>query len=212
MKFDRNAGLFLSLTIFSSLSFLAISFSVANGIFLPALDAFLHKSVSLLPSIFVLSASSFGDTFHPIFFFLISILLFVWLSWKKKYFSAFLMFGAVSFSIMSALLIKESLGVVRPESIFFEKGWSFPSVHATAASAFCFAFIFINKFKKSEIPSKLVLLLPALLLFATGISRIFTGAHWFSDVFGGIFLGFFWVSFVSLLLSVFKFEDYGNNS
>jgi len=212
MKLDRNTSIFLSLTIFSILSFLAISFSVANGMFFPALDAFLHKNVSLLPSLFVIIASSLSDTFHPIIFFLLSVFIFIWLSWNKKYFSAFLIFGSVSFSILTALLIKESLSIIRPESIFFENSWSFPSVHTATASAFCFVFIFIAQYRRPQNMSRITFLLPALILLITGISRIFAGVHWFSDVFGGLFLGLFWASFTAFMLNVLKFKDYGNYS
>lgn len=212
MKFDNNTRVFISLTIFSILSFLAISFSVANGIFFPALDAFLHQNVSFLPSVFVIVASSLGVVFHPILFLLFSIFVFVWLSWKKKYFSAFLMFGAVSFSILTALLIKESLGIVRPVGLISESGWSFPSIHTATASAFCFVFIFILQYKKSEVASKITFLLPGIILIMAGISRIFAGAHWFSDVFGGFFLGLFWASFTAFILNVLKFRDYDPNS
>ncbi len=208
MKTELNANLLLSLAIFSALSFLAISFSVANGIFFSALDAFFHQSVSFLPSLFVVFSSHISDGLHPVIFFIVSVLTFFYFSWNKKYFSAILIFGGVSLSILSAILIKESMEVVRPESLISENGWSFPSIHTASASAFCFTLLFLFKRIKPYALNRAVFLLPAVLLVLAGGSRILSQAHWFSDVFGGIFLGLFWASFLAFILVILKIKDY----
>ena len=76
-------------------------------------------------------------------------------------------------------------------------GWSFPSGHATLATAFFLTlYIFARphiKDKEQRIGLLVFALLCALLV---GVSRLYLGLHWFSDVVGGMLLGSFTVFFL----------------
>src|SRR5262245_40461560 len=72
---------------------------------------------------------------------------------------------------------------------------SFPSGHVTsyiALSGFLFYLVY-TLMRPSSLRSALLLLLGAL-IGLVGLSRVYLGAHWASDVFGGYCLGFIWLA------------------
>ena len=73
---------------------------------------------------------------------------------------------------------------------------SYPSGHVLVFTAF-FGFLFYLLFKKSK--RKTGEIIPAILLIllitTIGISRIYLGVHWASDVLGGYLLGALWLMF-----------------
>ncbi len=68
---------------------------------------------------------------------------------------------------------------------------SFPSTHTALAFALAFSLYFINR------RLGIIFLVLALLI---GISRIFVGVHWPSDVLSGIILGFIFSSLINKVL------------
>ncbi len=77
---------------------------------------------------------------------------------------------------------------------------SFPSGHVLFYVGFfgLLTFLLEKRFKKTlarDTATGLFLLLMVLI----GLSRIYLGAHWFSDVLGAYLLGFIWLSFVSFI-------------
>ncbi|OGO06733.1 MAG: hypothetical protein A2Z76_04400, partial [Chloroflexi bacterium RBG_13_56_8b] len=70
------------------------------------------------------------------------------------------------------------------------QGLSFPSGHATLAAAIGgFLFYLAPRLVKTPAARGLLRALLAVLILAVGLSRIYLGAHWASDVVGGLFLG-----------------------
>src|SRR5262247_2689767 len=72
---------------------------------------------------------------------------------------------------------------------------SFPSGHVTSYMAlYGFLFYLVHTLMRpSPLRSALLTLLGAL-IGLVGLSRVYLGAHWASDVFGGYCLGFFWLT------------------
>ena len=73
-----------------------------------------------------------------------------------------------------------------------ERSWglSFPSMHATCAIVFCgFLFYLAPRLVKQPIVRGVLQSLLIMLILLIGVSRIYLGAHWASDVVGGLFLG-----------------------
>jgi len=72
---------------------------------------------------------------------------------------------------------------------------SFPSGHVTSYMAL-FGFLFYLAYtlmRPSPLRSALLIVCGAM-MGLVGVSRVYLGAHWASDVFGGYCLGFFWLA------------------
>jgi undecaprenyl-diphosphatase len=72
---------------------------------------------------------------------------------------------------------------------------SFPSGHVTSYMAL-YGFLFYLVYtlmRPSPLRSALLIILGAL-IGLVGLSRVYLGAHWASDVFGGYYLGFIWLA------------------
>jgi undecaprenyl-diphosphatase len=69
-----------------------------------------------------------------------------------------------------------------------ERTFSFPSGHATAATAILGATLYLL-WREGRLPGRLALLLAALPALVVGVSRVCLQVHWVSDVLGGWALG-----------------------
>jgi undecaprenyl-diphosphatase len=74
--------------------------------------------------------------------------------------------------------------------------WSFPSGHATQCMAF-FAMLLVLVYFAGRPPLRLWAILAAAVVLVVGASRIYLGAHWFTDVLGGYALGGAWVALLT---------------
>ncbi|MGN6380911.1 MAG: phosphatase PAP2 family protein [Gaiellales bacterium] len=73
--------------------------------------------------------------------------------------------------------------------------WSFPSGHATQAMAFYGMLAFLIAFRHGRRATPWVV--SAVVILVVGATRIYLGAHWFSDVLGGYALGGCWCALVA---------------
>lgn len=71
-----------------------------------------------------------------------------------------------------------------------ENGYSFPSGHAMVATGFYgfLIYLVLKNIKKSKTKYPLAIFL-VLLILSIGVSRIYLGVHYFTDIFGGIVIG-----------------------
>ncbi len=120
----------------------------------------------------------------------------------KKYFKEALIFAFLfCMSGINNVLLKNLIKRNRPQfhPLITEKDYSFPSGHAMNSFVFYFTLSYllfhITKNKKLSIT---VALFSAFLVFLIGISRIYLGVHYPSDVVGGYVGGLVW--FISVLL------------
>lgn len=122
-----------------------------------------------------------------------------WLVWRRAWHAAAYWVAAAAGSALIGLAIKAALHRVRPEPLY--TGWeafSFPSGHATAGAAI-YGFLAVLLAREAR-PAWQVLsaAAAALMVVLIGFSRVYLGAHWFSDVVAGIAFGTAWMALLAI--------------
>ena len=110
---------------------------------------------------------------------------------NKKVFYNFA--GIALISKIINVIIKNIIKRPRPDVLFrlsFESGYSFPSAHTMVATCFYgfIIYLILNQVKNKKIKNISTLLL-SLLIFLIGISRIYLGVHYATDVIAGFIFG-----------------------
>ncbi len=120
---------------------------------------------------------------------------------------------AVALTLGGAMVISDvvKLLVSRPrppvEHLQAVSGFSFPSGHATQASAFWLSLVFAVATTGSSAARTSLLAAGALLIIPlVGLSRVYLGVHFPSDVMAGILLGGGWAAYVALCTKPFAAE------
>jgi len=112
--------------------------------------------------------------------------------------SAVLFFGAVIGGWLLETLLKIVYHRARPDlwpALATEKTFSFPSGHATMSTLFYgAAAALVLHLSRNRAPRYAALALATAIILAVSYTRIYLGAHWTTDVAGGILVGLFWVS------------------
>jgi len=116
-----------------------------------------------------------------------------WLPGRRLVFIFFA--SAASAAGIASWLLKELVGRPRPDAELVQllvgtHGLSFPSGHVACATVIGgFIFYLAPKLVKTPSARWLLRALLVVIILAIGASRIYLGAHWASDVVGGLFLG-----------------------
>ena len=84
--------------------------------------------------------------------------------------------------------------------------WSFPSGHAMDALVGygMLAYVLVVTRRGTRITNSTIVAAAALLIFAIGVSRLYLGVHYFSDVVGGYAAGLLWLCACIALLEVVR--------
>lgn len=125
------------------------------------------------------------------------------LAWYKKYaMIAFIVFG-LSGSIACAWLLKYAFDLARPPAIYHlvhSYGASYPSAHSFYAASLAVLILFMTQ----QHPKRFYIgLIAVLWLLIMGISRVYLGVHYPSDVLAGWGMSLIWMS---LLYGFGKFQ------
>lgn len=126
---------------------------------------------------------------------------------KRKKEALMLLFSTIGASLISVTM-KSFVHRLRPspslihQITVYHKPDSFPSGHVLFYVGF-FGFLFFLSFTLPENNKFRVglLIILGLLISLIGASRIYLGAHWFSDVTGAYLVGFIWLSIVIYLFN-----------
>ena len=108
------------------------------------------------------------------------------------------------------ILLKNILQRPRPTEyrIIEETGYSFPSGHSMVSMAFYGYLIYlIYKYVKNKYIKWTLIVLLSILICSIGISRIYLGVHYTSDVLGGFLISLSYLIVYTLIVNRYLLED-----
>ena len=109
-----------------------------------------------------------------------------------KYVKAFLLVFFTQLTFIATHWMKDFTCRERP---CVYPGFSFPSTHSSATMCFCGILIYlILKYVRSEFWRYLLVIVFGVYIFMMGVSRMWLGVHYLTDVIAGMFLGFLMVN------------------
>lgn len=135
------------------------------------------------------------------FIILLCVLVFVILIYKKQKEYAYKCVGILVISTLINNIVKVIVRRPRPEYItVVENTFSYPSGHTMASvTLYGFLIYFILKSKISKTYKIIFSVILGIIPILVGISRIYLGAHYFSDVFGGALLSIMLLSSIDII-------------
>jgi len=132
--------------------------------------------------------------------------MFLWLT-KHRY-SALLLLIATAGGILLNSLLKLGFGRPRPQIFDWATTamtWSFPSGHAMSATVVYSTVAYLAaRLQRRFLHRFLTLLIAALLILLIGISRLYLGVHYPSDVIAGVIIGLAWAGFCMATLEAIQ--------
>ena len=121
-------------------------------------------------------------------------LVFLWLLWRRRQIAAWHWLAAIAFGLALVFVLGFALDMPKPPAITAVAGFSFPSAPVTMATV---VYGFFAVLIARELPGRRrawPYALAGLLVTLIGFSRLYLGAHWLSDVLGGVLLGMLWIA------------------
>jgi undecaprenyl-diphosphatase len=124
------------------------------------------------------------------------ITLAAWLILKRHWLALAHWLAAGAFAAIASWTLKQTLHMTRPGNTMYDGGmsFSFPSAHAVLATCL---YGFLATMIAREVPFRWrwpVYSGAWLIILSIGFSRLYLGAHWLSDIIGGILLGLLWTT------------------
>lgn len=143
-------------------------------------------------------------TFFASPIFLIVFSIFVFFIFKNKKYGIFSLVNLI-FLVISNQILKQVFERNRPFDLMLisENGYSFPSGHAMVSLGFYGMFLYllwrcdINKTCK-----KIMTVVICILIFLIGLSRVYLGVHYSSDVIVGFIIS---ISYLIIVISILEF-------
>lgn len=137
----------------------------------------------------------------PKFMILVNVCLFIFIILKKKY-KLFLINVASIASVVVNNIIKIIIKRERPNFLVLsnETSYSFPSGHSMISILFFGSIIYlVNKYNIKY--KKTITILLSIFIILVGLSRLYLGVHFLTDVIGGYLCGF-----IALIIIIMIFE------
>jgi len=149
-----------------------------------------------------------GDVKGYLVLLVVTLGLTIFIIKKWKYIAQ--IFTVLVLATLSNMMLKRFIDRARPEieHLVSVKTLSYPSGHAMSSMAFYgFLIYLVYKLKIKSLWKVFLILLLTLLIISIGVSRIYLGVHFPSDVAGGWIAGIIWVFFCIFtfnLIEVFR--------
>ena len=123
---------------------------------------------------------------------------------RRRWLALFVALAEGGASLLS-VLAKHAIGRDRPPvdiQLQHPHGSAFPSGHPTQVAATCFALaVVVTVLTKSRALHAATWTAATLIVFLVGVSRIYLGVHWATDVLGGWLLGSVWAAGLTAALA-----------
>lgn len=137
---------------------------------------------------------------------IVTTIVTLFLFWKLKSWKFILqLVGVIILASLSNIGLKRAIDRARPdaEHLVVVESLSYPSGHAMSAMAF-YGFIIYLLFhiKMSRVLRTLLVVFFSLIILGIGLSRIYLGVHYPSDVIAGFLGGLIWVAFCIVLFNL----------
>lgn len=152
----------------------------------------------------VMDLSALGSGTVLTIFSLFSLLVFVLMGDRR---GAAALFVGASGAVFWTVVLKSLIGRPRPVADYLVEvgGHSFPSGHSLGAAAIYFlvAFLVVRHFRNT-LSRALMLAATTILVTLIGLSRLYLGVHYFSDVVSGLSFGLGWACLVTAAFFVLR--------
>ncbi|HAO42898.1 MAG TPA: PA-phosphatase [Afipia sp.] len=197
----RALALLIVLIIGSAWLFFGVLEDVVSGDPLVLADSAIYRALQDLRTppgdAAMIAITELGDTKVVV---AVTIIVFLWLAWKHAWRTAAYWLGAIAGASALNTAIKVALHRARPDELLYS-GWSafsFPSGHSTV-NVVLYGFLAFLIARDSRPAWRVPVALGATtLIFLIAFSRLYLGAHWLSDVLGGLTFGSAWLGLLGL--------------
>ncbi|CDS49822.1 Membrane-associated phospholipid phosphatase [Polaromonas sp. CG9_12] len=130
------------------------------------------------------------------------VAVWAWLAWARCWRTARYWLAVAGFFEVLVQLLKYTLARTRPISLYSGVAdFSFPSGHATSSIVIYGFLAFLLSRKQRSAVQGAIAAVAAVYIALIGFSRLYLGAHWFSDVMAGLSLGLAWVALAAMAYS-----------
>jgi membrane protein DedA with SNARE-associated domain/membrane-associated phospholipid phosphatase len=139
----------------------------------------------------------------------LTLLVFAWLLLRRCWHTAAYWVAAVLFSQALVKLLKFTLGRARPFDLYpgAIEQFSFPSGHATS-SIVIYGFLAFLLVRRQTATVRIGISAIAVgVIVLIGLSRLYLGAHWLSDVLGGFSLGLAWIALLAMVYTHYRIDE-----
>lgn len=149
-----------------------------------------------------------GVLFEPIYVILYIVILSTILYFLKKKEKAILLFLSSIAGGFFIFVLKHIFSRARPLNMIIEESsFSFPSGHALFSVILFGMLIYFCTSIKSKSKKNILISSSIFMIFIIGLSRLYIGVHWLSDIIAGYFFGVF---LIFLILFIYKSTNFFN--